>query len=150
MCELALVTGWRVDDILSLTTEQVKKCLESSRHKLTITEMKTKKKSSKTIPVELLRRLVEQSGIVYCFEGRDDYRKHRTRQAVFIDLKKSAKRFKININLAPHSLRKNYAVYLREQGKTAEQIKKELNHNNITTTLLYMLADELNQKYRKK
>jgi site-specific recombinase XerD len=117
---------------------------------MTIIEKKTKKKNSKTIPLELLRRLAEQCGIVYCFEGRDDYRKHRTRQAVFIDLKKSAKRFKININLSPHSLRKNYAVYLKQQGKTIEQIQKELNHDNLITTLIYVMSDELNSKYRKR
>ena len=82
------------------------------------------------------------------FEGRDDYRKHRTRQAVFIDLKKCAKRFNIKINLAPHSLRKNFAVYLRKQGKSLEEIQKALNHTDLVTTMLYAFSDELQQKYK--
>jgi site-specific recombinase XerD len=112
--------------------------------------MKTGKRSTRVLPIELLRRLDEQSGILYAFQGRDDYRKHRTRQAVYIDIKKAAAKFNIKLNLTPHSLRKNYAVYLKNEGYSIEQIQKLLNHTDITTTLIYVLSDELNVKYRKK
>lgn len=102
------------------------------------------------LPIELLRRIDEQAGILYAFPGRDDFRKHRTRQAVYIDIKKAARKFNIKLNLTPHSLRKNYAVYLKNEGYTFEQIQKLLNHTDITTTLIYVLSDELNVKYRKK
>jgi site-specific recombinase XerD len=113
-----------------------------------ITERKTKKRSSKVISAELRERLLEQAGNIYIFQGRDDYRKHRTRQAVFTDLKKAAKRFNIKLSLSPHSLRKNYAVYLRKQGKTIEEIQQELNHDNTATTMIYVFSDELHNKYR--
>lgn len=144
VCEVALATGWRVDDVLSLRSEQLRK----SRGKLTIKEQKTGKRSTKTISAELLKRLKRESGRVFVFEGRDDYRKHRTRQAVFQDIKKAAKRFNLKLNLSPHSLRKNYAVYLREQGLTVEEIRQELNHRDITVTMLYCFSDELQKKYK--
>ena len=67
---------------------------------------------------------------------------------MFIDLKKTAKRFKIKINLSPHSLRKNYAVFLKEKGYSLAEIQKALNHDNILTTMLYALSDELTEKYK--
>lgn len=143
------MTGWRVDDVLNLKTKVIHKALELKRPCVSITEQKTGKKSKRYIDKALLLRVYAQAGQIYCFEGRDDYRRHRTRQAVFIDLKKCAQKFKIKMNFAPHSLRKNYAVYLRKQGKTLEEIQKILNHTDITTTLLYAMSDELTQKHRK-
>ena len=65
-----------------------------------------------------------------------------------MDIKKASKRFNIKINLSPHSLRKNYAVYLKNCGKSLTQIQAELNHDNYVTTLLYMMSDEMKQKYK--
>jgi integrase len=148
VCEVALQTGWRVDDILNLKTEQLRAASCKKRPSLKIVEAKTGKPSRKEMPQSLIQRLLEQSGRVYVFEGRDDYRKHRTRQAVFLDLKKVARRFNIKLNLSPHSLRKNYAVYLRKSGKTMEQIQKALNHTDLAVTMIYALSDELQGKYR--
>lgn len=100
------------------------------------------------LPLQLIDGLLQQAGRIYVFEGRDDYRKHRTRQAVFADLKRVAKRFNIKINLSPHSLRKNYAVYLKNSGRTLEEIGAAMNHDNITTTIIYALSDELTEKYK--
>ncbi|HIY33928.1 MAG TPA: site-specific integrase [Candidatus Eubacterium faecigallinarum] len=147
-CKLALETGWRIDDILSLKTDELKKCRMKKRHSLTITESKTGKRSTRVLPLHLIDGLLEQAGRIYVFEGRDDYRKHRTRQAVFADLKRVAKRFNIKINLSPHSLRKNYAVYLKNSGRTLEEIGAAMNHDNITTTIIYALSDELTEKYK--
>lgn len=149
VCEVALVTGWRIDDILALETEAVHRALELKRPCITITEQKTGKKSKRYIDRGLLLRVYAQAGQRYVFEGRDDYRRHRTRQAVFMDLKKTAKKFKVKLNFAPHSLRKNYAVYLREHGKTIEEIQKIMNHADMATTLLYAMSDELTKKHRK-
>ena len=148
VCEVALQTGWRIADILSLTTEQLQKASHKKRCSVTITEQKTGKRSTRILPRDLCDRLIEQSGRLYVFEGRDDYRKHRTRQAVYMDLKAVAKKFKLNINLSPHSLRKNYAVYLRHNGYSLEDIQKKLNHFSIGTTMLYAMADEMTLKYK--
>lgn len=145
--EVCLNTGWRIDDVLNLKTQDIIKALSLSRPTLYIVEKKTGKTSRKYIPKSLLEKLFDQSGRIYVFEGRDDYRKHRTRQAVFLDIKRVSKKFNIKINLAPHSFRKNYAVYLKQQGKSLNEIQKALNHDNIAVTMLYAMADELQEKY---
>jgi site-specific recombinase XerD len=145
-CELALQTGWRISDILAIKSEQLAALSNRKRKLLRIVEQKTGKLSSKAIPVDLYNRLCAVAGTIYVFEGRDDYRKHRTRQAVYSDLKRAAKRFNIKINLAPHSLRKNYARYLYDSGKSLEEVQHDLNHTDISTTLIYVLADELKQR----
>lgn len=132
VCEVVLQTGWRVDDVLK-------------RPALTITEKKTGKRSRKALPRELLEELHKQCGARYVFEGRDDINKHRSRQAVYMDLKRTAKRFGVKINLSPHSLRKNYAVYIcKKYG--FERCKKELNHENDFVTMLYAFADQMATK----
>lgn len=148
VCEVALQTGWRVDDVLNLKTEQLKKAKDYKRPCVSIVEKKTGKKSKKYFSRGLIDRLLNQAGRIYVFEGRDDYRVPRTRQAVFMDLKKTAKRFNLKINLSPHSLRKNYAVYLKNKGYNLTEIQKALNHDNVLTTMVYALSDELTAKYK--
>lgn len=146
VCEVALATGWRIDDVLELKYEQVQRARQMKRHGITITERKTGKKSTRYFSKQMLAKMEIVHGRYWVFEGARDWRKHRTRQAVFLDLKRAAKRFNVRLNLSPHSLRKNYAVYLRRQGKSLPEIQKQLNHDSLTTTLLYALADELTEK----
>lgn len=146
VCEVALATGWRIEDVLELTWEQVQRARQKNRHPITITEKKTGKRCTRFFSAKLLTKLEIVHGRHWVFEGARDWRKHRTRQAVFLDLKRAAKRFNVRLNLSPHSLRKNYAVYLRRQGKSLQEIQKQLNHDSLTTTLLYALADELTQR----
>lgn len=93
VCEVVLQTGWRIDDVLSLERAEIERALKLKRPTITITEKKTGKRSRKAVPRELLQELQKQCGARYVFEGRDDIEKHRTRQAVFTDLKRTAKRF---------------------------------------------------------
>lgn len=145
-CEICLATGWRIDDVLSLTREQLERAQKSKRHGITIKEQKTGKKSTRYFSGQLLDDMAKICGRIYVFQGQHDYRKHRTRQAVYMDLKRAKRKFNIKTNLAPHSLRKNYAVYLRQQGKSIEEIQKIFNHENAAVTMLYALADELTQR----
>ena len=155
ICEICLATGWRIGDIVSLTTQELDRALSMKRPTLHIIEEKTGERSSKRVSRELLNRMREQAGRIYVFEGRDDYRKHRTRQAVFYDIKRVALRFGIKLNLAPHSLRKNYAVWCYDE-YGIERAQRELNHDNIECTLFYVLSREMqsrhgvHQKKRKK
>lgn len=147
VCEVVIETGWRVDDVLSLKSDLLYSALKKKRPCMTIVEKKTGKKSTKYISRPLIEKLEKQAGRLFVFEGRDDYRKHRTRQAVFLDIKRVAKKFNIKVNFSPHSLRKNYAVYLKHQGKSIDDIQKSLNHDNILVTMLYAMSDELTSKY---
>lgn len=134
--------------MLNLKREQAEKALDKKIHYICIVEQKTGKKSRRAFSADLLKKLLEQSGRIFIFEGRDDYRKHRTRQAVFCDIKRVCKKFNLKINLSPHSLRKNYAVYLKQQGKSLNEVQKILNHENYITTMLYFMADEMSNKYK--
>lgn len=141
-CEVALATGWRISDILKLTVLDIQQA-QKNNGRITIVEQKTGKKSKRTIPHELLVDMFSIAGTYYVFESRDYCDKPRSRQAVYKDIKAVAKKFGFVGNVSPHSLRKNYAVGLREQGLTMEQVKKKMNHYNADTTLIYAMADHI-------
>lgn len=148
ICQIVLQTGWRIDDVLEIKTEQAVNALKLKKTALTICEKKTGKRSRKYIPRDLLQKCANQGGAIYLFEGRDSIEKHRTRQAVFMDLKRTAKKFGLKINLSPHSLRKNYAVFIYEN-YGFERVKKELNHTNDFVTMIYAFANQLQKKSGK-
>lgn len=137
--ELCIVTGLRVGDVLAIRTAKLGR-------RMTIREAKTDKSRRVSIPPGLLQELERQAGAVWVFPGaRDPVGRHRTRQAVWKDLKRAAKAARIPANVGPHSARKVYAVELyRRRGLKAAQAA--LNHDDATVTLLYALADELRQR----
>lgn len=75
------------------------------------------------------------------FEGRDDITRHRTRQAVWADLKRARKALRLKQNVAPHSARKGYAVDLLQRGGELDKVQRALNHSHESDTLIYALAD---------
>ena len=99
------------------------------------------------LPKDLVDRALMCSGQHYVFEGRLNGRTHRTRQAVFKDLKKAKANFGIKENLSVHSLRKAYAVeeYLRSGGNL-KKVQKLLNHDSEAVTMLYALANVLQNR----
>lgn len=141
--EVMLSTGLRVGDALELKTEQVR------RQRFTVREKKTGKTRRVYIPRDLQTRLLAQAGRLYVFEGRTDWRKHRTRQAVWRDTKRVARFFAgsgsvpANANVGPHSARKVYAVEDLRRSGSLEHTGKVLNHSpaHVSTTMLYALAD---------
>ena len=143
VCELCLKTGLRIDDALDLQTKQLGKVI-------VIYEQKTHKKKVIRLSDDLLSKLKKIAGKYYVFEHRDDPRKHRTRQAVFLDLKRAAKAFRLDINLSPHSLRKVYAVELLKKYGDIEKVKKALNHDNELVTAIYCFSDVLTEQRRKE
>lgn len=150
-CVLALNTGWRISDCLSITRQQVERALKMQRPTITITEQKTGKRSKRAISKDLCRQLYKIAGAYYVFESRDSADKPRTRQAVYKNLKESAKALRISGTVAPHSLRKNYAVYLREkEGKSLKEIQQIMNHYNEDTTYIYALADHIKTAQKKR
>ena len=79
---VALHTGLRIGDVLRLKPEQLKT-------RFWITEQKTGKKRQIGLPEKLLAELRETAGECWVFPGRDP-EKHRTRQAVWKDMKRAA------------------------------------------------------------
>lgn len=141
---VSLHTGLRIGDVLSLKTAQL-----SSR--FWVTESKTGKRKFIGLPRTLLEDLRREAGAVYVFEKRGRPNQHRTRQAVWADLKRAAKAFRLPQNVAPHSFRKVYAVELLERYGEIEKVRKALNHRYESTTLIYAMADAaLRAKYKKR
>lgn len=136
--EVSLSTGLRLGDVLNLKTEQLKP-------RMSIREQKTGKFRTISLPSDLLDRLITQAGKIYVFPNRLDYRKHRTRQAVWKDLKRSAKLFRLpaQLNIAPHSERKIYAVGQYRRTCNIKKIQELLNHSNEAVTWLYCASDIL-------
>lgn len=138
--EVSLATGLRITDVLSIRTQDLKQ-------RMSVQELKTGKKRRIYLSTELLDRMIACSGKIYVFEGRLDYRKHRTRQAVWKDIKRVASIFRLKINLAPHSVRKVYAVeQFHKAGGDLKKVQRLMNHESETVTMLYAMADELSSR----
>lgn len=143
-CEISLATGLHINDVLALTPEKVRK------QRFTLREEKTGKTRRIRLPAELVARVLALSGQHYIFEHRLNGRKHRTRQAVFKDLKKACANFGIKKNVAPHSLRKIYAVEEYELTGDLKKVQKLLNHSNEAVTMLYAMANSVRKKRQKR
>ena len=133
VCLVCAVTGLRVGDVLSFKTD-------SFRQRMTVREAKTGKPKRIYIPKALFEAVRAQAGRVWVFEGGRDSAKHRTRQAVWWDLKRAARAFRFRQNVSVHSIRKLYAAQLQDAGYSVDEIQKELNHSSPEITLIYLLA----------
>lgn len=139
----ALTTGLRVGDVLALKPERLKS-------HFWVTEQKTGKKRQVGLPEPLLSDLKKNAGKDWVFPGRDP-KKHHTRQAVWKDVKRAAKLFRLPQNVAPHSFRKVYAVELMQKYGDIERVRRALNHGSETITMIYALADtQLKAKYKRR
>lgn len=138
-----LHTGLRIGDALQLRPEQLKP-------NFWITEQKTKKRRQVGLPEPLLSDLLDSSGKYWVFPGTDP-RKHRTRQAVWKDVKRAAGACRLTVNAAPHSCRKVYAVKLLEKYGDIDRVRRALNHGGYAVTMIYAMADKnLTTKARRR
>lgn len=144
-CRVALETGLRIDDVLSLLTVVL------NSKTFTVVEKKTGKKKTCRLSEGLKRDLRGVCGKIYIFPHRFDENRHRTRQAVYSDIKRAAKLFRVKDNITPHSMRKAYAVDLMRKYGDLGKVAKALNHDPkyLTTTALYALADILSEGYER-
>ena len=130
----ALATGLRVGDVLALTPDKLKPhCW--------VKEQKTGKARQIGLPEPLLSDLKAAAGDTWVFPGRDP-RKHHTRQAVWADIKRAAKAFRLPQNVGPHSARKVYAVELLHKYGDIERVRRALNHSSPSITLINAMADQ--------
>ena len=115
---VALHTGLRVSDVLSLKTEQL-------APRFWVTDSKTGKRRQIGLPEPLLSDLKNYAGDLWVFPGKDP-REHRTRQAVWKDVKRAAKALRLPQNVGPHSARKVYAVELMQKYGDIERVRRYL------------------------
>lgn len=130
-----LHTGLRISDALQLQPHQL-------RPNFWITEQKTGKRRQIGLPEPLLSDLLDSCGEYWVFPGTDP-RRHRTRQAVWKDVKRAAAAMRLTVNAAPHSARKVYAVELLQKYGDLDRVRRALNHGGIEVTLIYAMADKL-------
>ena len=140
---VALHTGLRVSDVLSLKTDSLKP-------RFWVTEGKTGKRRQVGLPEPLLSDLKNSAGEHWVFPGKKP-EKHRSRQAVWKDVKRAAKAMRLAQNVAPHSARKVFAVELLQKYGDIERVRRALNHSSPAVTLIYALADkQLESKSRRR
>lgn len=144
---VCLHTGLRIGDVLAFRTQQVQK-----GPRWWITEQKTGKRRMVALPVDLWQELCAQAGDPWVFPGRCDPAKHRTRQAVWKDVKRAAWAFRLDsVNASPHSARKIYAVKMLEEYGSIAKVQRALNHSSQSVTMIYVMADKLlKAKHRKR
>ena len=138
-CEVSACTGLRISDVLNLRTTKLSE-------RFSVRELKTGKTKRVRLPRALLDRLLAQAGRIYVFENRLDYRKPRTRQAVYKDLRRAAKLFRVKTHISPHSARKIYAVSEYRRTGSLAAVQKLLNHEDEAVTMLYAMADQLTER----
>lgn len=137
VCMVAAHTGLRVGDILSLRTERFKP-------QMWVTEAKTKKRKRVNLPKPLYEAVKAQVGKTWVFPSPRNPDKHRTRQAVWHDVKRASKAFRMPQNVGVHSLRKRYAVdQLVRSGGNFERVRHLLNHADMATTMIYAMSYQL-------
>lgn len=129
--------GCRIGDVLRMPTSAARKGIYSYK------EEKTGKRRRVTMSAAHRTRLLSYAGRVYVFEHRTDPYRHRTRQAVYKDLKRAAVLFRLP-HITPHSARKVYSVERYKQtGGDLKKVQRLLNHSSEAVTQLYALADIL-------
>ena len=144
VCRVMLHTGLRVGDVLALRPEQI-------RPKQWITEIKTGKRRQIGLTQELMEDMRAVCGTEWVFPGRVDASKHRTRQAVWADVKRAAKAFRLPQNVGSHSMRKVYAVELLHRYGDIARVQRALRHSDPMVTAIYAMADQqLQARFRRR
>lgn len=133
VCRVILHTGLRVSDVLTLKSVQIKS-------RFWVTEAKTGKRKMVGLPGSLVADIKAQAGEIWAFPSPKDSKKHRTRQAVWADIKRAARAMRLPQNVGAHSFRKVYAVDVLAKYQDIEKVRKALNHGSYTTTMLYCMA----------
>lgn len=142
-CEISLSTGLRIGDVLAIKTDQLKS-------RFTVWEQKTGKSRSVYLNDKLLERCYRMAGKYYLFPHRLDARKHRTRQAVYKDIRRVRDLCRLKVNLCPHTMRKTYAVEQWHKYGSTKRVQQLLNHTSEAVTMLYLMAEEQTKKLLKE
>jgi integrase len=134
--ETVLQTGLRVSDVLELESKDLK-C------SMWVREKKTGKMHRCGLPKELLAQIQNQANDKWAFPSPTDPAKHKSRQAVWKDVKRASKAFRLRQNIGTHSFRKVYAVRLMHKYGDIRKVQRALSHSNPSVTAIYAMADEL-------
>ncbi len=134
---VSMETGLRIGDVLEIKTA------EAQKGRWTVREGKTGKTRRVRLSKALQADVLRQSGHIWAFPGRSDGRCHRTRQAVYKDIRRAAEAFRLREHISPHTARKMYAVASLRRYGDVKKVQQLLNHDNEAVTMIYALADAL-------
>ena len=131
--DLAVQSGLRISDILQLRVKDL-------HNPMTVYEKKSKRK--RTFPIT--EKLFAQLTFLTDFKRDDDllfesHHKHAVglhRSTVHRHIKKAAKYSRTDCST--HSARKLYAKNVLERTGNVEDVQKALNHQKLSTTMLYL------------
>lgn len=143
--EVSEATGLRIGDVLAIRTADMR------RQRWTVQESKTGKGKRVYVPHKLWRECMQYAGEAYVWPSRNDPHRHRTRQAVYKDLRRVAGMYrldgrKLQEHVSPHTVRKVYAVEQYRRTGSMAKVRALLNHSNEAVTMLYAMADMLTDK----
>ncbi|MBA7533760.1 Tyrosine recombinase XerD [subsurface metagenome] len=143
---LAINTGLRISDILSLKVEDIKDRKGNLKDSLYILEQKTKKR--RNIPLnkqakEALGYYFKKTGIYdldrYLFIGeKSGDNKPLTRVRAWQLINEWCRKVGIDFKVGGHTLRKTFGYHLRMQGISIERISDLLGHKSIRVTFAYI------------
>ena len=140
--EVSLATGLRIGDVLKVRPSDLRS------DGLHFVAEKTGKSGIASISRRLADKLIRNGNECWCFPHRDSPRlKHRTRQAVWKDVKRAAEIVRSSgllddQNVAPHSGRKTFAV-VDKAAHGAAHAQAALQHASRATTEIYTESDKL-------
>ena len=148
---LAIETGFRIDDILTMRQHHATTAISTGA--LTLKEAKTGKRRSVQLSSEALRAILRQFQYNTPFKHplrfffpskttrRGQKRRKLHRSTVQRHFAQAVKRAGLaGRGYTVHSLRKVYARRLYDRTRSALAVMRDLNHDNLATTMLY-LAD---------
>ena len=145
--QVMLHTGLRVGDVLELRLDQIGR-------QFTVTQQKTGKKLRCGLPDSLAQE-IRQAAQAYgptpwAFPSPRQPDQHRTRQAVWKDLKRLQHALHLGVNLGTHTMRKEYAVDLLQRYGDIDTVRRALGHDRAATTMLYAMADQLTRTAQQR
>lgn len=159
--QAAFETGLRIGDVLSLRTKQIK------QKTFTVTEQKTGKKRKIKLSEALKGELAKIAGREYVFPHRMDQTKHRTRQAVWKDIKRvqgvlehegylpetnTGRHSKNNKGpvFGTHTGRKTFARRYYNNTGDFDGLRQRLNHQRDEITAVYLMSALIDIKTSRK
>lgn len=144
LVRLGLETGLRVSDILRLKVKDIKSVMK-------VKEMKTKKIKNINLSESLLaqtknycvsRNLNKNDFVIASARYRRD--KPLSRVQAYRVLSSVASKMGVT-NVAPHSMRKTYAVNLLRESGSIESVQRALNHKYPDTTIGYLTGKSITE-----
>lgn len=140
---VSLATGLRIGDVLSLRPQDV-----HADGGISCTCQKTGKPFTASVSARMVRALSGNANYLWVFPSPRKPTEHKTRQAVWADIKRAVRLCGLTKNITPHSARKIFAVgEFRRNG--LEAVQNELQHDRISTTMIYAFSDLLGGKRRQ-